>query len=314
MTKENTLKKYYTKSESSKITKTLFTALPIAGAFLLPIAHGIDEAFNDGGAKTNINYLKKFGLQYDDSKTILDSSNLKNIGLTAFTLLLPAQAIHSAKNLYTKWNQSHQKIIKIDVDGQTKDIVAKSTLPISTYLADISLIVGAIGYFAMNDSFWPKLLCGAGGVLGNIIFKACADDSTESVFSQAAGMTGLAYANVNSGNNSNNVNIGSNNTTYNFGGINTGNKKTNQNEDDNAPQGVNNSEIDPAAILLAAGALVGTAYVGSYLISDSTPGNYIYKFYDKKTGEKLGINLEWSENDNSYTLYNEYGEEIAVIS
>lgn len=312
------LKQHYTKSSSSAITKTLFTLAPIAGAFALPTFKFLDRTFNNGvtntaGFESALKYINP--ISYDSTKDILDNQNLQHIGLGAFNLMLVSQSLHSCKNLYTKYQQEGvKKVLPIEINGWQTKIVAKSSLPISTYLSDISLIGGTIGYFAVNG-FWSKVMCGTGAILGNVIFKAFADDSTESVYSSALGIAGVVNnANINSNNNSNNTNINSNNRTTVINNY-SNNKVSDEQRaaDEKRAEGEeNNNNIDPALVIAVIAGLIVVGYTGSYLVSDSSPGLYQYKFYDMY-GNKLPMNIEWHP-DGSYSLLNhETGEQIECL-
>ena len=69
-----------------------------------------------------------------------------------------------------------------------------------------------------------------------------------------------------------------------------------------------NVNPDAAIALLGVAAAIAASYA---LISDSTPGNYLYAFYNK-SGDKLPITLEWHD-DGDYSLIDQYGEEITVL-
>ncbi len=249
------IQRQYVKDSSSTFTKALFVGLPVLGAVILPFAEA--------------HFSKDTGPQY-----------FKYPLVTFLNLTLISQSIHSAKNLYTKSQQGTQKVLDVEIDGKETKVVAKGTLPISTFLSDVSLIAGTAGYFAAPDLF-IKGCSAVGGIISHLIFKAFADDSNNHISSNSQG--GVQQINSN--------NINSNNTNINIG---------------NSYCGRNNiSEAELA--LLGVAATVG---LSSYLISDSTPGDFRYKFYSQNVTE-LPIKLEWHNDD--YALVNEYGEEISVI-
>ncbi len=249
------IQRQYVKDSSSTFTKVLFVGLPVLGAVISPFAEA--HFFKDTEPQDFTHPLVAF----------LDFS-------------LISQSIHSAKNLYTKSQQSTQKVLDVEIDGKETKVVAKGTLPISTFLSDVSLIAGTAGYFSAQDPF-IKGCSVVGGIISNLIFKAFADDSNSHISSNS--QVGVQQINSN--------NINSNNTNINIG---------------NSYRGSNNiSETELTLLGIAA-----TVGLSSYLISDSTPGDFRYKFYSQN-GTELPIKLEWHNDD--YALVNEYWEEISLI-
>jgi hypothetical protein len=274
MTKTN-LHKHYVKSYSSLWTKLLFTGLPIGLAFTSPIAKllGSEDKIHD--------YMTSIGggLEFKSSESLFSTENLLHIGFSAFNLLLVGLSLHSLKDLVGKFQQGTERIVTVKINGNPEEIVAKGTLPLSTYLGDIFMIGGTAGYFASSCPL-GKLAFGIGGVLGNLICKAYADDTSHEVHNQIAG--GINNSIVNSNVNSNNTYI------YN---ANSGN------------EGIS----DGTAFFMA---LLGIYEFGSMIINDSTPGLYNYEF-SRMNGESLKFNIEWK--DDQYHIYDKYGREIEVL-
>jgi hypothetical protein len=277
MTKTN-LSKNYVKSYSSVWTKVLFTGLPIALSFASPIANWLSS---DSASKVS-SFMTKIanGYDYKAGQDVFSHDNLKHIGFTALNLSLVGQSLHSLKDLIGKWQQGTEKIVTVKLNGKVEEIVANGKLPLSTYLSDVSMIGGTVGYFVTSNPL-GKAAFAVGGVLGNIIFKAFADDSSHEVNNTISG--GINNSIVNSNVNSNNTYI------YNAG----------NGDGENLPEGT--------AFILG---LLGVYKVGEMLINDSTPGLYRYTF-NRMNGEELKLSVEW-QGDN-YHIYDQYGREIEVL-
>lgn len=280
------LKKYYVKSYSSSWTKVIFTSLPILGAFTLPIAHGIkfisNGAFSTDLLDNGMGYINP--LSYDVNKAFFNKDNLYHIGLGAFNLSMIAQSASSLKNFITKFQQNTQKIIDVKINGQQEQVVAKGTLPISTYLGDLFMIGGTAGYFATDD-LWGKVGFAAGGILGNIICKAIADDTNCEIKDESGGEINNSIVNSN---------INSNNTYI-------------YNSNYGSTSHISNEAAGAMALILAIG---GIYTVGYMLINDSTPGLYQYKFCDR-AGRDLDMSIEWDQD--GYHIFDKHGEEVAIV-
>lgn len=286
----------YTKSSSSAITKTLFTLLPIVGGLLAPTVAFINSCVSKENQlpfdKIQNTFEFMHPLKYDITKDFLSYENAAYSGLTIFNLFLISQSIHSAKNLWHKCNQTEQRTLTVqDVSGHPTQIIAQGTLPLSTFFTDLSLIGSTMGYF-MSTGLWSKVAWASCGILGNLIGKACSDDSSAMLRVSRNERNDKTVVAATS--------IGSNNTyinnTYNI---------ASQEE-----QAQENDYSDAAAIVLVMLA-ISVYGAGQMLIDDSLPGRYDYKFFSK-AGKKLPLRVEWDE-DNQYHLYDKYGEEIEIF-
>lgn len=283
------LKKNYVKSTSSSWTKALFTGLPILGALALPVATAINNEFDTkiqtDPLATALKYINP--IEYDSAKSFTSTGNLSHIGVSVVSLELISQSIHSAKNLYTKYNQGTQKVLKVKLPNEvaTKEIIAKGSLPISTYLGDLFMIGGTAGYLSTQDPL-AKAGFAIGGVLGNIICKSISDDSCYEASS--SGGTNIVNSNINSNNNTFIFNNGNNYST-----------SSNEQISDEAA----------AAMLIIMG-IVGTYAVSKMLIDDSIPGHYKYSFHNLN-GKEIPLTLEWDQNGDHH-ISDQYGREIEV--
>lgn len=245
---------------------------------MISIATQYDEA--EQTHKTENVSNKIFVLTKEDQKNIYYNSFVNFCNLTLGSL-----SLYSLKNLYNKSHHGTQKVLNVEIDGEVTKIIAKGSLPISTYFSDISLILGTVGYFIAEDEIIGG--CAAVvGIIGNLIFKAFADDSNSYIQSKFQGSTQQI--------NSNNTNI----TNINLGKTQDQPQEMHSNDSDN---------VVAPTILLASGIILAARS----LMNDSTPGDYRYKFYTKDGKEELPITLEWHNDD--YTLVNEYGETIPVL-